>query len=79
VQVVEEKLFQIERATTFEFLHYAATFEEMRTHLAETWSDALIEDEVARRIHDLMAGRDVGLRLRERVLIRRLKPVRDRA
>lgn len=73
---VSSGLFVVERQGSFEFLHHARTLDRLRQHLSETWSDAIIDDEVALRVETLLRrarGRGEVI-LRETARIRRLRP-----
>jgi hypothetical protein len=51
--VIAAGLFQVVETGEFEFLNHADSFDELKNHLDENWSDAVITDEViasARRL-----------------------------
>ena len=78
--VVESGLFVLEANRTFSFVHHADSLATMRVHLARTWKDAILDDEVAHRIQALLtqAGPGGELLLREEPRMARLRPGRPR-
>ncbi len=73
-EVTGRGLFRCERTTTFTFVTYAGSLSELRDHLADVWTDAVIDDASARTIEDLLAqaGEAGEVLLRERVGMSRL-------
>jgi hypothetical protein len=76
--VVCRGLFVLEKKGTFDFNTYASSMDELRSYLAETWQDAVIDDQVAGRVEDLFKSpaADKVLVLRELVQISRLSPLK---
>src|SRR5574337_298805 len=76
-QVIRVGLFAIDRSTEYPFLIHADSLEELRTYLAEEWTDAVIDEAILRRISLLMAEPkgDSGIILRDRILARQLRPI----
>ena len=69
-EVVAAGLFQIVKAGEFEFRIHTDSFAELRTYLNETWSDAIITEEVIAEAKRLDNEYGVGkVFLRERVRI----------
>lgn len=79
-QVVRQGLFVLERRETFAFTTCADTLSDLRHYLAKTWQKAIIEDNVARRIDELMSNieRDKEIIVREVIKIARLRPLYDK-
>lgn len=74
--VIEAGLFQMEAKAKFDFRNYTDSFDEMKTYLERTWSDALITDDVIHAARELEAQHGVrGIVLREQVKIRLLSPL----
>ncbi|MCZ7669606.1 MAG: hypothetical protein M5U34_21730 [Chloroflexi bacterium] len=73
---VSRKLYTWQKQGTFAFTTYADTILDLRHHLAETWTDAIIDDDVIRRTQDLMQTPELDKEvvLREAIKIARLKP-----
>jgi hypothetical protein len=72
--VVAAGLFQVVESGEFEFLTHADSFDELKTHLEENWSDAVITDDVIANVRRV--EKEHGKRktlLRERVRIGLLK------
>ena len=68
--VVRNGLFRIENTTEFDFYDYADSFGELKDHLDNNWSDAVITDDVITQAHKL--EKEFGQRkvfLREQVKI----------
>jgi hypothetical protein len=76
-EVVECGLFTLEKSGTFPFNTYADSIDELRSYLAETWQDAIVDDQVARRVEDLLRSleADKEVVLREVVKISHLRPL----
>jgi hypothetical protein len=74
--VVDRGLFVLEKQGTFTFNTYAASLEDLRTHLDEVWEDAILDEQVAGRIEDLWCSPsgDKELVIKEIVKISRLSP-----
>jgi hypothetical protein len=74
---VSRHLYAWQKHGTFAFTTYADTILDLRDHLAETWNDAIIDNDVIRRAQDLMqtAVADKEVILREVIQIARLKPL----
>ena len=69
-EVVAAGLFQVEQAGEFEFRIHADSFAELRAYLNETWSDAIITEEVIVEAKRLDNEYGVGkVFLREQVYI----------
>ena len=74
--MVTEGLFQIVKSGEFEFFTHAISFDELKTFLAENWSDSIVTDDViasARMLEKKHGKRKVFLR--EQVKIGLLKRV----
>ena len=74
--MVTEGLFQIVKSGEFEFFTHAISFDELKTFLAENWSDSIVTDDViasARMLEKKHGKRKVLLR--EQVKIGLLKRV----
>jgi hypothetical protein len=74
--VLDRQLFVLEELREFAFLRYADTAEELRDYIAERWKQTRLDN--ATCVRTAAALRDqAGARLwlRERVAIRRLKPL----
>lgn len=74
--VLDRHLFVLEEAREFTFLRYADSAEELREYIAEKWKQTRLGD--AARLRAAAALRErpgARLWLRERVAIRRLRPV----
>ena len=75
-EVVAAGLFRIKKVREFTFQTHADSFTELKTFLDETWSDALITEEVTAEAERLDGEFGVGkVILRERVHIGVLKPI----
>jgi hypothetical protein len=74
---VSRNLYTWQKQDTFAFTTYADTILDLRRHLAQTWNDAIIDEDVIRRTLDLMQTPipDQEVILREVIKIARLKPV----
>jgi hypothetical protein len=72
--VLGRGLFRCQRTTAFAFVTYAGSLAELRDHLADAWTDAVIDDTSARLIEDLLAQAGEGgeVLVRERVGMSRL-------
>jgi hypothetical protein len=74
--VLVRQLFVLEESREFAFLRYADSAEELRDYIAERWKQTRLDDgtclRTAAALRDQPGAR---LWLRERVAIRRLKPV----
>jgi hypothetical protein len=73
--VVQRGLFTLVKKGTFTFNTYAGSMAELHSYLAETWQDAVVDDQVARRVQELWQSpeADKELVLRELVQISRLQ------
>jgi hypothetical protein len=75
--VLDRQVFVLEEAREFTFLRYADSAEELRDYIAEKWKETRLDDATGlRTAAALSARRGARLWLRERVAIRRLRPVR---
>ncbi len=74
VAVVQRGLFALEKKGAFPFNTYAGSIEELRSYLAEAWQDAIVDDQVAGRVEELVQSpeADKEVVLRELVQISRL-------
>ncbi len=74
LEVVRRGLLREDASDVFTFITYAASLDELRHHLADAWTDAIIDDASARRIEKLLAraGQGGEVVMRERIGIRRL-------
>jgi hypothetical protein len=74
---VSRHLYTWQKQGTFAFTTYADTILNLRDHLAKTWTDAIIDEDVIRRTQDLMQTPepDKEVILREVIKIARLEPV----
>jgi hypothetical protein len=70
-EVVRRRLFSLEERGMFPFNTYADSMDELCAYLAETWQDAVVDDQVAGRVDDLMRSpeKDKEVVLRELVQI----------
>jgi hypothetical protein len=77
-EVVRRGLFSLEERGTFPFNTYAGSMDGLCAYLAETWQDAVVDDQVAGRVEDLMRSpeKDKEVVLRELVQISRLRLLR---
>jgi len=75
--VLDRRLFVLEASREFAFLRYADSAEELRDYVAGRWKQTRMDDATCRRAANALGDRG-GARvwIRERVAIRRLKPVR---
>ena len=75
-QVVSDRLFTVERRSTFLFNLYADTFAELSTYLEANWSDAVIPPDTMAHVEVLQktARGKTEVLLREHVRISRLRP-----
>lgn len=73
---VSRNMYTWQKQGTFAFTTYADTILDLRDHLAETWTDAIIDNDVIRRALDLMQTpeSDKEVILREVIKIARLHP-----
>lgn len=75
--VLERQLFVLEESREFAFLRYADSADELRDYVAERWKQTRMDDPTRLRTATALSDRaGARLWLRERVAIRRLKPVR---
>jgi hypothetical protein len=75
-EVLDRHLFVLEEARKFTFLTYADSADELRHHIASKWKQSRLDDATClRTAAALRAYPGAQLRLRERVAIRRLKPI----
>jgi len=76
---VSRNLFAWQKQGTFTYTVYTDTILDLCDHLAETWADAIIDDEVIRRTQDLMQTPETEKEviLREIIKIGRLHPKRN--
>lgn len=74
---VFRNLYSWQNQGTFTFTTYADTILDLRDHLAETWTDAIIDDNVIRYTQDLMQNpeSDKEVILREVIKIARFKAI----
>ncbi len=77
-KAVRRGMLRRDGSDLFTFLTHAASLEELRDHLADAWTDAIIEDASAMRVEQLLreAGAGGEVMLRERVRISRLRATR---
>jgi hypothetical protein len=74
--VLDRRLFVLEASREFAFLRYADSAEELRDYIAERWKQTRLDDATCVRTATALSDRpDARLWLRERVAIRRLKPL----
>ena len=74
--VLDRHLFVLEEAREFTFLRYADSAEELREYIAEKWKQTRLGDAARLRAAAALSERPgARLWLRERVAIRRLRPV----
>jgi hypothetical protein len=73
---LDRQLFVLEDAREFVFYRYADSAEELRDHIAARWKQTRLDDATCLRTAAAL-GDEAGARLwlRERVAIRRLKPL----
>jgi hypothetical protein len=75
-EVLARRLFILEASREFPFLRYADSAEELRDYIAERWKQTRLDDATCLRTAAALSGQPgARLWLRERVAIRRLKPV----
>jgi hypothetical protein len=75
-EVLDRQLFVLEQWREFAFLRYADSAEELRDHIAEKWKQTRLDDATCLRTAAALSDQPgARLWLRERVAIRRLKPV----
>ena len=76
-QVVQRRLFVLEREATFPFITHADSMSELREYLAKEWKDAILDDQTARKAQELLAGpeRDKELLVHDRVHILQLSDI----
>ena len=70
-EVVEQGLFALEREGVFSFSTGADSLGDLRSYLAETWQDAVIDEVVAGLVDEIMQSPEIDkeLILREQVNI----------
>jgi len=75
-EVIELRMFVLERQGRFDFTTHADTLSDLKGHLEAEWQDAFIEDTTILAIEDLLRTRqrDKEILLRESVRISRLRP-----
>lgn len=74
--VLRRRLFVLEELREFAFLRYADTAEELRDYIAERWKQTRLDDATCVRTAAALRDRvDARLWLRERVAMRRLRPL----
>jgi hypothetical protein len=74
--VLDRSLFVLEEAREFTFLRYADSAEELRDYIGRTWKQSRLDDDTRLRAAAAMVARPrARVWLRERVAIRRLRPV----
>ena len=74
--VLDRHVFVLDEAREFTFLRYADSVEELREYIAEKWKQTRLGDATCLRAAAALSGRPrARLWLRERVAIRRLRPV----
>lgn len=78
-QVIREGLFIVEKSDQYSFAIHAESLSELQTYLAEEWTDAVIDDDIVRRVEVLLARseRDREVILRDRIHIARLRPYQE--
>jgi hypothetical protein len=77
--VLDRRLFVLEEAREFTFLRYASSADELRDYIAQTWKQTRLDDATRRRAAAALRSRSPArLWLREKVAMRRLKPVQSR-
>jgi hypothetical protein len=75
--VLDRRLFVLEESREFAFLRYADSAEELRDHIAQRWRQTRLDAATCLRTAAALRDRPgARLWLRERVAMRRLKPVR---
>jgi hypothetical protein len=75
-EVFDRHLFVLDEAREFTFLRYAQSAEELQKHIAQTWRQTRMDDATRLRTAAALSSRPrARLWLRERVAIRRLRPV----
>ena len=74
---VSRNLYSWQKQGTFAFTVYTDTILDLCDHLAESWTDAIIDEDVIRRTLDLMQTTEPNKEvvLREVIKIARLNPV----
>ena len=74
--VLERRLFVFEASREFAFLRYADSAEELRDYIADRWKQTRLDEATCLRTAAALRDRPgARLWLRERVAIRRLKPL----
>lgn len=74
--VLNRHLFVLEEVRAFTFLRYADSAEELRDYIAGNWQQTRLDDATCLRTAAALSARPgARLWLRERVAIRRLRPV----
>jgi hypothetical protein len=74
--VVDRQLFILEEAREFIFHRFADTADELRDYVASKWRETRLDEITHRRAAEALSGRPgARLWLREKVAIRRLRPV----
>jgi hypothetical protein len=75
-RVIREGLFVIEKSDQYSFDIHADGLEELLSYLAEEWTDAVIDDDIVKRIESLLSSSetDKEIILRDRIYIARLRP-----
>ena len=78
---VSRNLYTWQKQGTFTYTVYTDTILDLCNHLAETWTDAIVDEDVIRRTQDLMQTPepDKEVILREVIKIGRLHPINDEA
>ena len=75
-QVLDRQLFILEEAREFIFHRFADTADELRDYVATKWKETRLDPITHRRAAEALSVRSGGrLWLREKVAIRRLRPV----
>lgn len=71
-----EGLYAIEDSTEFDFSAYADSLDELQQHIVDDWLEARIGDATMAEARRLLGGAPgVNPRVRERVVITRLRPL----
>jgi hypothetical protein len=74
--MLDRHLFVLEELREFAFLRYADTAEELRDYIAERWKQTRLDDATCLRTAAALSDQaGARLWLRERVAIRRLRPL----
>jgi len=76
-QAIQRGWFLAEREATFPFVTHADSMSELREYLAKEWKDAILDDQTARKVEELLAGpeRDKELLVHDRIHILQLSDI----